>query len=37
MVHMETLIKFRKFLLSISLVDIEDFRLKESDLRKLKA
>ena len=37
MAHMETLIKFRKFLLSISLVEIEDFRLKESDLRKLKA
>lgn len=37
MVHMEVLLKFRKFLLSIGIVDIEDFSLKESDLKKLKA
>lgn len=37
MTHMEALLKFRKFLLSIGIVDIEDFSLKESDLKKLKA
>lgn len=37
MVHMEALLKFRKFLLSIGIVDIENFSLKESDLKKLKA